>query len=163
MPDPSPPRAPSIDPRIQLTWKQRIGFPIMLVIPILALFGVFGESEAHARARSTSLEMIVSYPSRMHYRQVQSLQVTVRNLASTVADTVKVAFDTSYISRFTGVRFDPSPRTAYVVDLTDVKPSESRLVSVELEGQVYGSQRSAVVARHGTDSAMVHLRTLVFP
>jgi hypothetical protein len=163
MPDPSPPRAPSIEPRIHLSWKQRLGFPIMLVIPILALFGVFGERDAHARAKSASLEMIVSYPSRMHYRQVQLLQVTVRNLSSTVADTVKVAFDTSYISRFSGVRFNPSPKTAYTVDLTDVKPSETRLVSVELEGQVYGSQRGAVVARHGTDSAMVHLRTLVFP
>jgi hypothetical protein len=163
MPDPSPPRAPSIEPRVQLSAKQLVGFPIMLLIPILALFGVFGESEAHARAKSASLEMMVSYPSRMHYRQVQSLQVTVRNLAPTMADTVKVAFDTSYISRFTGVRFDPSAKTAYVVDLTDVKPSESRLISVELEGQVYGSQRSRVVARHGADSAMVHLRTLVFP
>jgi len=45
MPDPSPPRAPSIEPRIQLTWKQRIGFPVMVAIPILALFGVFGGSE----------------------------------------------------------------------------------------------------------------------
>jgi hypothetical protein len=163
MSDPSPPRAPSIEPRIRLTLKQRIGLPIMVAIPILALFGVFGESEAHARATSASLEMIVAYPSRMHYRQVQLLQLSVRNLASSVADTVKVAFDTSYISRFSGVRFDPAPKSAYVVDLTDVKPSESRLVSVELEGQVYGSQRGVVVARRGTDSAMVHLRTLVFP
>jgi len=163
MPDPSPPRAPSIEPRIQLSWKQRIGFPIMVVIPILALFGVFGESQTRARATSASLDMMVSYPSRFRYRQVQSLHVTVRNLSSTVADTVKVAFDTAYISRFSSVRFEPAPKAAYTVDLTDLKPSDSRLISVELWGQVYGNHRGTIVARHGTDSAMVHLRTLVFP
>ena len=135
----------------------------MVVIPILALFGVFGESQTRARATSASLDMMVSYPSRFRYRQVQSLHVTVRNLSSTVADTVKVAFDTAYISRFSGVRFDPAPKAAYTVDLTDLKPSDSRLISVELWGQGYGNHRGTIVARHGTDSAIVHLRTLVFP
>ena len=92
----------------------------MVAIPILALFGVFGESQTRARATTASLDMMVSYPSRFRYRQVQSLHVTVRNLTSSVADTVKVAFDTSYISRFSGVRFDPASKSAYVVDLTDV-------------------------------------------
>jgi uncharacterized membrane protein YcaP (DUF421 family) len=45
MPDPSPPRAPSIEPRTQLSWRQRIGLPIMIAIPIVALFGVFGGSD----------------------------------------------------------------------------------------------------------------------
>jgi hypothetical protein len=135
----------------------------MVAISILALFGVFGESEAHARATSASLDMMVSYPSRFRYRQVQSLHVTVRNLSTTVADTVKVAFDTAYISRFSSVKFDPAPKVAYTVDLAELKPSESRLVSVELWGQDYGNHRGTIVARHGTDSAIVHLRTLVFP
>lgn len=135
----------------------------MIAIPILALFGVFGESQTRARATSASLDMMVSYPSRFHYRQLQSLHVTVRNLSSTVADTVKVAFDTAYISRFSSVTFDPAPEAAYTVDLTDLKPSESRLVSVELWGQVYRNHHGTIVARHGTDSTMVRLRTFVFP
>ncbi|MDP9202968.1 MAG: hypothetical protein M3P26_13710 [Gemmatimonadota bacterium] len=163
MPDPSPPRAPSIEPRLELSWKQRIGLPILLAVPILALFGVFGESQDHARATSASLDMTVSYPSRFRYRQVQSLHVTVRNLSPVVADTVAVAFDTAYISQFSSVRFDPAPKSAYTVDLVNVKPSESRLVSVELWGQVYGNHRGTIVARHGTDTVIVHLRTLVFP
>src|SRR3979411_3096398 len=108
MPGPSPPHAPSIEPRIELSWRQRIGIPIMVAIPILALFGVFGESQARARATTASLDMMVSYPSRFAYRPVTSLHVTVRNLTSSVADPVKVAFDASYISRFSGVRFDPA-------------------------------------------------------
>ena len=74
-----------------------------------------------------------------------------------------VSFDTGYVSRFSSVRFDPATNSAYTVDLVDVKPSESRLISVELWGQDYGSHRGTVVARHGSDSAIVHLRTFVFP
>jgi hypothetical protein len=160
---PSPPPAPSINPKIQLTLKQRIGLPILLAVPILALFGIFGETEAHAHTTSGSIDLEVSYPARFRYRQVQSLRVSVRNLSSGVADTITVSFDTAYVSRFSSVRFEPATKSAYTVDLTDVKPSESRLVSVELWGQDYGYHRGTVVARHGSDSAKVHLRTLVFP
>jgi hypothetical protein len=146
-----------------LSWQQRIGFPILLAVPILALFGIFGETRAHAHATNGSIDVVVSYPARFRYRQVQSMRVTVRNLSPVVADTVKVAFDTAYITRFSSVRFDPATKSAYTVDLTDVKPSESRLVAVELWGQDYGSHRGTIVAHHGSDSAIVHLRTLVFP
>src|ERR1700704_2253361 len=123
MPSASPPPAPSIDPKIELSWKQRIGFPIMLAIPILALFGIFGESRAHAHETSRSLDVTVSYPSRFRYRQVQSMRVSVRNLSAVLADTVKVSFDTAYVARFSSVRFDPATKTAYTVDLIDLKPS----------------------------------------
>jgi len=147
-----------------LTRKQRIGIPILLAVPILALFGLFGETQGHAHTTSGSIDVEVSYPARFRYRQVQSLQVSVRNLSTTAAaDTIRVSFDTAYISRFSSVRFDPAAKSAYTVDLTDVKPSESRLVSVELWGQDYGTHRGTVVARHGTDSAIVHLSTFVFP
>jgi hypothetical protein len=160
---PSLPQAPSIDPKIELSWKQRIGFPILLAIPILALFGVFGETRAHVHATNGSIDLAVSFPARFRYRQVQSLHVSIRNLSSSVADTMRVSFDTAYISRFSSVKFDPAAKSAYTVDLTDVKPAESRLVSVELWGQDYGNHRGTVVARHGSDSTIVHLRTFVFP
>jgi hypothetical protein len=163
MPDPSPPSAPSIDPKIELSWKQRIGLPILLVVPILALFGVFGESRASAHSAKGAVDVEVSYPTRFRYRQVQSLRVSVRNLSPVVADTMRVSFDTAYVSRFSSVRFDPAAKTAYTVDLTDVKPSESRLISVELWGQDYGNHRGTITAWRGSDSAIVHIRTLVFP
>jgi hypothetical protein len=163
MPDPSPLHAPWIDPKIKLSWKQRIGFPILLAIPILALFGIFGETRAHAHATSGSIDLEVSYPARFRYRQVQSLRASVRNLSQVMADTVRVSFDTAYVASFSSVRFDPAAKSAYTVDLTDIKPSESRLVSVELWGQEYGNHRGTIVASRGSDSAIVRLRTLVFP
>jgi hypothetical protein len=107
--------------------------------------------------------MRISYPERFHYRQVLSLRVSVRNLAARTLDTVKVSFDTAYISRFSSVRFDPPAREAYAVELVDVKPSESRIVSVELWGQDYGRHPGTVSARAGSDSVVARFRTFVFP
>ena len=135
----------------------------MLVIPIAALFGLFGERTALARAKSAGLDVVVSYPERFRYRQLQPLRLTVRNLSAQPIDTLTVSFDTTYISRFSSVRFDPPVKKAYAVELTDVKPMESRFVAVELWGQDYGIHRGAIVVRAGTDSAVVHVRSLVFP
>lgn len=41
---PQPPEVPDIKRRIQLHPWQWIGIPLFLLIPILALFGVFGET-----------------------------------------------------------------------------------------------------------------------
>lgn len=163
MHDALPPPPPAMEPKIRLSWRQWVGIPVMLAIPILALFGVFGESHTLAQSKSSTLEMTLSYPSRFRYRQMQPLHVTVRNLSSAIADTIKVSFDTAYISRFATVKFDPLPHDAYTVDLIDVKPLESRLVSVELWGDDYGNHPGTIVARRGSDSAIIHLRTLVFP
>src|SRR2546423_5707899 len=159
----APPPAPSIDPKLELSWQQRVGIPILLAIPILPLFGVFGESRALAHTTTGSMDIAVSYPTRFRYRQVQSLRVSVRNLTPAIADTMRVSFDTAYITRFSSVRFDPAAKSAYSVDLTNVKPSESRLISVELWGQDYGNHRGTITVRQGSDSAVVHIHTLIFP
>ena len=135
----------------------------MLTVPILALLGLFGERTALARARSATLDVAVSYPERFRYRQVQPLHLTVRNLSTLPLDTITVSFDTAYISRFSSVRFDPPTKRAYAIELTDVKPMQSRFIAVEVWGQDYGVHRGAIVARSGTDSAVVRIRTFVFP
>jgi len=157
------PPPPSIPRKLQLSRKQWIGFPIILAIPIVALFGLFGERTVFARVKSASLDVAVSYPERFRYRQVQPLHLTIRNLASHPLDTITVSFDTAYISRFSSVRFDPPTKNADVVELTDVKPMESKFIAVELWGQNYGLHRGTIVARAGADSAMVRIRTFVFP
>src|SRR5256714_11623976 len=100
------PQAPSIPPKLQLSRKQWIGFPILLAIPIVALFGFLGEKAAFAHAKSASLDVGVSYPKRFHYRQLQSLHLSVQNISTQPLDTITVSFDTAYIARFSSVRFD---------------------------------------------------------
>jgi hypothetical protein len=157
------PQPPSIPPKLRLSRKQWIGFPIILAIPIAALFGLFGERTALTRVKSASLDVVASYPERFRYRQVQSLHLSVRNLSTQPLDTITISFDTAYIPRFSSVRFDPPVKKAYDVELIDVKPMESRFVAVEMWGQDYGMHHGTIVARAGADSAILRIRTFVFP
>src|SRR5881275_2111873 len=103
-----PPRAPAITRRLALTRKQLIGLPLLAAIPILTLFGVFGEQQSSLHAASRSVDMRVRYPTRFRYRQIQSLEVTVRNTSDQTIDTISVSLDTAYISGFSSVRIDPA-------------------------------------------------------
>jgi hypothetical protein len=158
-----PTTPPRIRRRIALTRKQRIGIPLMTLVPLLALFGAFGERSATVAATSPSLAVSVRYPVRFRYRQTEPLAITVRNRSSRTIDTIDVSLDTAYMTRFANVRITPEPRTAFTVELTAVKPGEQRLVVAELEGERYGRHRGRIVAAAPNDSAVVTMRTLVFP
>lgn len=158
-----PATPPQTRRRIALTRKQRIGIPLMTLIPVLALFGAFGERSATIDARSASLAVSIQYPVRFRYRQTEPLEISVRNLSPRVIDTIDVSLDTSYITRFANVRITPEPRTAFTVLLTAVRPGEQRLVTTELEGEHYGRHRGHIVVSAPNDSVVVTLRTLVFP
>ena len=158
---------PSAPPQMRrglaLTRKQRIGLPILTLIPLLALLGIFGERAATVNATSSSLAVSVRYPERFRYRQVLPLAVTVRNQSPRLIDTIRVSLDTAYITRFSSVRITPAPSTAFTVTLAGVRPGEQRLVSAELWGQDYGRLRGRIVVSTPNDSAVVNVRTLVFP
>jgi len=138
------PRAPAMRRRIALTRKQWIGLPVLAVVPVLALAGVFGERSTTTAARSTTIQIFVRYPERFRYRQVQSLEVSVRNVSTSPLDTVRVALDTSYVTRFAAVRIEPAPRTAFVVALTNLKPGGDATGRCRADGR---SIRSAAGSR----------------
>jgi hypothetical protein len=158
-----PTQPPQTRPRFTLTRKQRLGLPLLAAVPLLTLFGVFGERRETTRAVSPSVEMTVHYPSRFRYRQAQSLEVSVRNVSGRALDTVRVSLDTGYITRFSSVRIEPAPRVAFVVTLTDLAPAEARLITAELWGEQYGSHHGRIVAATHADSAQAVIRTIVFP
>ncbi|HEX2167380.1 MAG TPA: hypothetical protein VHG09_09145, partial [Longimicrobiales bacterium] len=54
---PDPPGPPEIERKLSMYRFQLIGLPFLLAIPLLALFGVFGESRSDLRAESGSLEV----------------------------------------------------------------------------------------------------------
>ena len=136
---------------------------MLAAIPLLSLFGLFGERTARRRAASAKLELAATFPERFRYRQSQPLEVIVRNLSQREIDTVHVSIDTAYLSRFTDVRITPSPRIAYIVDILHVRPGESRLVALQIGADRYGWHHGWIAAIADGDSIAIPIRTLVFP
>lgn len=158
-----PPHAPDHDRRLQLNPVQLIGMPLLALLPVLAMVGLFGESWTSATATSASLGLVVQYPTRVRATLSKPITVVVENRAATVLDTVEVSFDSTLVGRFRAIGFVPEPRDAYVVPLANVQPRERRRVHVEIEGDRIGRHRGRVVVRTRGDSTAVELRTIVFP
>lgn len=157
------PRAPATSPRVRLTKKQWIGLPLLTLVPILALFGVFGDRQQTMTVVSPSLGITITYPERMRYRQSELLEISVVNRGQRLLDTVLVSVDTSYLSRFIDVRSNPPATADFSVPMFAVHPGESRLLSVALTGNRYWRHRAIVSAATGSERTTVAFSTLVFP
>lgn len=115
-------------------------------------------------AASTELDVRIDYATRYRYKMYNEMQVFVRNTSAQPIDTVTVAFDSAYISRFSDLAFIPSANQAFEVDLTDVQPGEVRQVWVELQGEYYGRHSGEVTATSGgPDTARARVSTIIFP
>lgn len=158
-----PPIAPRLNGRIALTAKQRFGLPFIAAVPLLALLGLFGERTALSVDRSKTVDVAVTYPERLRYRQTQPLRVMVRNRSADPIDSALVSFDTAYIAGFSDVRFDPPDRSAFVVPIAHLAAGASSLVSVSLSGDAYGRHRGRIVVTANGDSLAIAISTLVFP
>ena len=160
--DDKPPAAPKTATRISLTAKQIVGIPLIAAVPLLAVLGVFGERATTTVVRSGNIEASVTFPTRIRYRQVESLHVEIRNMSRDSIDAL-VRFDTAYVTRFSSVHFEPALSSAYVVPVTRLAPGASGLVSVEFSGDQYGRHRGNIIVVANGDSVSVPIATVVFP
>jgi hypothetical protein len=159
-----PTEEPALQRRFGLYRYQWLGIPLILAIPVLALFGVFGVSTGSESAANTSWSMRVEYPSRIRYYQQEKLQIWLKNLSATPRDTVRVFVDSGYLDAFADVSFTPQAKESYEVDLTGVKPGEVRLIEAELRASDYGRHEGWVVAAAGgTDAVRARVSTFTFP
>jgi hypothetical protein len=151
--------------RFKLHAAQWVGIPLIFVVPILALLGVFGESREVVVGQSDELGITVEYPTRYRYKQIDRVQVLVENESNMALDTVVVAFDPAYVSRFSTLMFIPSAREPFDVELLDVRAGETRRVWAELQGEAYGLHRGTIEAYTpgSRDTASVFVSTIIFP
>jgi hypothetical protein len=158
-----PPKAPEIDRRVRLARTQMIGMPIIALVPLLAMLGMFGERWNSEQASGTRLSATVEYPTRFRAKLGKPLTVHVENRSATAIDSVELEIDSSYVEQFAVTNFVPSPHDAHVVALGSIPPGEARRVRIELEGTRSGRHRGRVVVRAPGDSVSFALTTIVFP
>lgn len=160
---PRPPQAPDMPRSFRMSRAQWFMIPILLLIPLLALAGVFGEGWQTATDTDNALALRVEFPERYSYKMVNTIRVEVTNQSEQMIDTVSVAFDPTYIARYSGVVFTPSVDRAYQITLTDVGPRDTRLVTTELQAEQYGRHGGWIRATAGADTARVEIHTIIFP
>lgn len=159
-----PPEPPQVARSPRLYSYQWVGIPILAIIVLLAMLGVFGDGQAEATGHGPSLGLRVTYPTKFRYKETAPLRVWVTNTSSSRIDTITVAFDDHYLNQFSNVAIIPSASEAYRVPLTGVEPGETRLVNVDLQAERYGSHSGTVSASAGQPGRTgVRISTFVFP
>jgi hypothetical protein len=140
----------------------------MMLIPILALFGIFGETVHQVTASSPNLEMHIKFPARFRYKMIDSITVLLHNTSGQPLTSVVVTFDRGYIQGFSTVTFTPSVKhvteDVYLLELSDLQPGETRVISVSIQAEHYGSHRGTITAKpENGDAIQTSIYTLTFP
>lgn len=150
--------------RLKFGGLQLVGLGLIMLVPVLAAFRVFGAGSAIVSADGEGLRVSVEYPPRVRHGSMEIVAVLLSNRGPTALDTVTIRFDSSYVAKFTDPQFVPSPSRAFEVELTDVGPGESRRVQLGLRANEYGRHAGRIAAATPAgDSASVAVVTLVFP
>lgn len=159
---PEPPQPPENPRRIKLYPYQWIGLAALAVLPVLAWAGVFGESGRVERARAGSLDVVVSYPSRFRYKQLNQIEVQVRNASTAALDSVRVALDTAFGARFSTVTSLPPLDAAFELTIPGIPPGQTRLAVIEIQAERYGRHTGTLTIAAG-DTVRVPLAVFIFP
>ncbi len=164
---PQPPQPPTIERRLQQYPFQWIGIALFILIAVLGVAGVFGNTTATAVQESDTLALEVRYPSRFRYITNGVIVVNVTNRSTQGLDRVEVEFDQDYISSFANVTFMPDAQSIrdhqYLVQLEDLAPGETQTIEVEIQGRNYWRREGRIRASAQGDSVAVSLSTFVFP
>jgi hypothetical protein len=163
-----PPDAPEIKRRLMFHPLQLIGMPLVILIPVLALLGFFGETQQNRQISSPDFGLYVEYYDRTRYQSEAMVRAAVRNLTDEPIPAVTVAFDRDYIDSFSEVTMMPDVRQIterdYEVELTNLLPGQTYWITLDMKGEKYGQhQGSVTVEAEGLESVEVNLSTFIFP
>ena len=75
------PQPPDIEKRWVFRTVQKLGVPLIVLIPLLALFGLFGESSRTVSASGAAPALEITYPTRLRYNMTSPLVVSVANIS----------------------------------------------------------------------------------
>ena len=161
----SPPQPPEgRAPRIRLAGIQRVGLPLLALVPLLAIGGLFGEGRAEATATRGPLLVRAHVPTHLRYRQRMTLELSVTNRGTSVVDDLRLRVDSSYLDRFSAVTLAPAAAADGSVHLGALVPGASTRLVVTFDGEASGAIRGAAIATDAAgDTVRLALRSTVFP
>jgi hypothetical protein len=163
-----PPQPPEFRREFRLHPYQYIMLPLIFVIPLLALLGIFGEMGAVIETTNHDISLHVDYTSRIRFSLAAPLTLSVTNQTSAVIDTLIVSFDQAYLAGFSRVNFTPDVMTItgedVRIDLGTLQPGETRTVVVDLQAEKVGRYTGEIrIEGEGIDPLSIHLETVTFP
>jgi hypothetical protein len=166
-PPPQPPQPPEFDRKLQFYPFHLLGIALLILVPVLALLGVFGETSAVVQGASNGIELEVHYSNRIHFQGLDGTEIRIRNTTGNVISSLTVAIDKAFLDNFSDLAFTPEvtqiTEAAYLVELSEVQPGETRIVTYDSRGKIAGSHLGNVTVVSADNGPTVVLETLIIP
>jgi hypothetical protein len=164
---PQPPQPPKFERKLKFYPYQLIGIPLLFLIPILALLGLFGETSTSIQSADSGIEINVHYPNRIHFQGLDGTEIAIRNTTENVIPLVTVSVEKAFLDAYSDVTFTPDvdriTEEVYMIDLTDIPSGETRYITIDSRGKIAGSHRGFVTASADDIGPSVTLETFIFP
>jgi hypothetical protein len=159
-----PPPAPVLPRRVRLGRAQWLGMPLLLLVPLIALTGFFGDTSRRTQVATSGLRVELEHPERQRAGQRREIRIEVWNLSGAPVEEVVVELDPAYMDRFATLSSTPEPRDAYRLVFEGVEPGARHHARIETEAvRAWRSRGRLLVTSSAGDSAALELRTFVFP
>jgi hypothetical protein len=140
--------------------------PLIAIVPLLALVGVFGEARTTATTVAQDVVLEVEHAERVRHSMPAPLTVTVHNRGTTTLEDVVVRVERRYLDAFTEVSFTPSAASVaedYVIELGDIGAGDERRVAIDGRARSYWAHDGAVDVDAAGAGLSVRVGTLVLP
>lgn len=165
---PTPPEPPFQDKLWRFYRHQVVAIPLMALIVLGALFGLFGFTEQRLLVDGPEVIVEVEAVERFRYRMTGPFDVTVTNPSDRPVESVTLRISRQFLSGFSGVTFSPSASQIdgswWHFDLGDIAPGAARVVTGELQAESSGSLTGQVEVSSGDRRvAVVPVETFAFP
>lgn len=162
------PKPPRLGRQVRLYRYQVIGLPILALLPVLALFGVFGLASERTGEEAGQFEVSLRYDTRTRLGKDATIDVEIRNGSNATVAAPVVAITRNYLEGFSDLAFTPDDvkidASHYLIELEPIPPGASAVVTVEMTPLRYWSRQGELtVTGLGEEEFRFGLRTLVYP
>lgn len=155
---------PVYQPRLRFyKFQILLSLPI-IAIPVLALWGMFGETIDKIQSTQSPIEVTIEYPKRLRLKQRLPLSVIIKNISNENLEGLNVSFDKKYLDQFSDLSATPAFDSIYEVRLGALPPADVIEVNLEFQGQKYGSHEGNIRIQPKTGRPQTfHVKSFVFP
>ncbi len=158
-----PPSPPDYPRRLRLYTWQWIGLPCIILVPVLALCGVFDKTSSTVLDSSNGLSLQVQYVSHLRYKENNTIRITVTNTTDTTLNNVVIQCDSSYFTSYEKPVVTPPAHRPCSIEIDSLPPGEQRLIQIEGKIDARWNVYGRITAATGTISTAVNIHTFVFP
>ena len=159
----APPAPPEIPHRIRLSRLQWAGVPLLALVPVLALAGVFDDRSAVVEREVGSLSVRAELPQGVRQNRSGIIEIDLVNQGDAPVS-AEVAISPEYLDACIEIDMTPAPHRAWTSRVDAIAPGQRAHVRLEFQGERAGLHQGVIRVREGRgEEIRIPLRTFVFP